>query len=318
MWERLPEWKGEGEMKKNEDRVKRFCMAALSVSLLLAATGCHRSEEASTKEEKMAFAMQQEHLIIDQISLSGDEGSDITGINEPTPTHTEEPTITGTNEPSEPNEPGAGDGDSPKTNSYENVSESVAAFLSTLPLAQEGKWMTGDKGLDTYFYLQIDERWADTYYGGTDTIAKYACGPTCMSIVISSLTDIRIDPVQMSTWAKNNGYWFEKSGSLHSLIPDAAEAFGLKAEGIENTSQASVKVKKALEEGKFIVTLMGKGQFTQSGHFIVLRGLTDDGKVLVADPASQERTDQTWDLSTIIEEAKTWAAAGGPFWVISK
>ena len=139
-----------------------------------------------------------------------------------------------------------------------------------------------------------------------------------MSIVISSLTDIRIDPVQMSTWAKNNGYWFDKSGSLHSLIPDAAKAFGLQAEGVENTAQASAKLKKALEDGKFVVALMGKGQFTQSGHFIVLRGLTEDGKVLVADPASQDRTDKTWELSTIIEEAKTWAAANGPFWIISK
>lgn len=288
------------------------------MTMLFMTTGCNRLKETNAKEEKMAFAMQQEHQIVDQIAFpDSDDNNNPTGTdpnidtsNENNPTGTD-PNI------SDPNGVTPTGGSIPAT-SYENVTESVAAFLSTLPLAQEGNWVTGDGGLDTYFYLQIDERWAEKYYGGTDTIAKYACGPTCMSIVISSLTDIRIDPVQMSTWAKNNGYWFDKSGSLHSLIPDAAKAFGLQAEGVENTAQASAKLKKALEDGKFVVALMGKGQFTQSGHFIVLRGLTEDGKVLVADPASQDRTDKTWELSTIIEEAKTWAAANGPFWIISK
>ena len=62
---------------------------------------------------------------------------------------------------------------------------------------------------------------------------------------------------------------------------------------------------------------MGKGQFTRSGHFIVLRGITSEGKILVADPASKERTNQEWDVNTIVKEAKAWANANGPFWIIS-
>ena len=40
---------------------------------------------------------------------------------------------------------------------------------------------------------------------------------------------------------------------------------------------------------------MGPGHFTNGGHFIILRGVTLDGSVLVADPASQERSLTTWD-----------------------
>lgn len=29
---------------------------------------------------------------------------------------------------------------------------------------------------------------------------------------------------------------------------------------------------------------MGKGHFTNNGHFIVLRGITENGKILVNDP----------------------------------
>ena len=55
--------------------------------------------------------------------------------------------------------------------------------------------------------------------------------------------------------------------------------------------------------------------FTKGGHFIVLRGVTSEGKILVADPASVTRSNQEWDLSLIINESKS-ADAGGPFWAI--
>lgn len=62
---------------------------------------------------------------------------------------------------------------------------------------------------------------------------------------------------------------------------------------------------------------MGEGHFTDSGHFIVLRGLDENGKVLVADPASRERSAQAWDLELILDEASENAGkAGGPFWII--
>ena len=60
---------------------------------------------------------------------------------------------------------------------------------------------------------------------------------------------------------------------------------------------------------------MQKGHFTSGGHFIVLRGV-QDGNVLVADPGSYSRSQQSWDLSIILSEASTRAGAGGPFWII--
>ena len=76
----------------------------------------------------------------------------------------------------------------------------------------------------------MDERWANKPYG-TDNIGGYGCGPTSMSIVVSSLTDDIVDPVEMAEWAYKNGGWCSKSGSYHSLIPNAAKAWGLNVEG---------------------------------------------------------------------------------------
>ena len=37
---------------------------------------------------------------------------------------------------------------------------------------------------------------------------------------------------------------------------------------------------------------------------------------MVADPASKKRSDQEWDISIILDEARKGAAAGGPLWAI--
>lgn len=188
-------------------------------------------------------------------------------------------------------------------------------FIASLTTPQSGELLTAAGAVDTVYYLQTDPRWGSLIYGGEDTIAKYACGPTSMAIVVSSLTDIGIDPVQMSGWAFNKGYWYPKSGSLHSVVNGTAKAFGLKSEGVGNDSDTPKKVKEALKNGDMVVVLMGKGHFTKGGHFIVLRGITAEGKILVADCNSRENTMTEWDFETIQSEAK-WASDGGPFWII--
>lgn len=164
------------------------------------------------------------------------------------------------------------------------------------------------------YYNQLDERWADTMYGTSGTIGEAGCGPTAMAIVTSTLTGTPHDPVELSEWSVANGHRCEGNGSYHSLIPAAAEAYGLSWESVpRDDPQAMVD---ALADGTLVVAIMAKGHFTNSGHFIVLRGVTAEGKILVADPASRKRSEQEWDLSIILDEARKGAAAGGPFWAI--
>lgn len=58
---------------------------------------------------------------------------------------------------------------------------------------------------------------------------------------------------------------------------------------------------------------MGPGIFTRQGHYIVLKGVTDDGKILVNDPNSQSRTGKAYPLSTIFSQSKT----SSPFMICS-
>ena len=184
--------------------------------------------------------------------------------------------------------------------------------FSAMGASYEGVVFT-DGATQVTYYNQLDSRWANSPYG-TDNIGGYACGPTAMSIVISSLTSETVDPPHMAQWAYENGYWCSKSGSYHTLIPGAAEEWGLDVEGC--TASEPQRLVDALADGKLVVALMTKGHFTSSGHFIVLRGVTSDGQIMVADPSSYSRSEKTWDLSIILNEASRNAGAGGPFWII--
>jgi ABC-type bacteriocin/lantibiotic exporter with double-glycine peptidase domain len=117
----------------------------------------------------------------------------------------------------------------------------------------------------------------------------------------------------MSRWAFENGYRAEGNGSFLSLIPNGARHFGLTVE--EAARSDAQMIVDALASGKLIIAIMSKGHFTSGGHFIVLRGVTADGKILVADPASKSRSEQEWDLSIILNEARKDTAA--PFWILS-
>ena len=169
------------------------------------------------------------------------------------------------------------------------------------------------EGREIIYYRQTDERFAEKLFG-EDPIGRYGCGPTAMATVVSTLTETTIDPVEMAEWAYENGYWAAGSGAYHTLIAGAAKAFSLDCTSCDREDEETMK--EALREGKLIVVLMGKGQFTDSGHFIVLYGVTDEGKIRLADPNSLARTEQEWELDVIIQEAKSYAADGGPFWII--
>ena len=92
---------------------------------------------------------------------------------------------------------------------------------------------------------------------------------------------------------------------------NAAEHYGLTVTSVNDPDT----LRQALEEGKLAIAIMGSGSFTPAGHFIVLRGITHDGYILVADPVSIDRSERSWDIQIIFNEANRGAGGGGPVWV---
>lgn len=182
-------------------------------------------------------------------------------------------------------------------------------------LLNDNKYIYLDTG-DTTYYSQTDERWGKTLYGTSGTIGEGGCGPSCLAMVVSTFAETDLTPLDTSNWAAASGLRSENSGSFHNIIVEGGKHYNFNVTGIDLGSKE--KITNALNDNKLIVALMGKGHFTTSGHFILLRGVTDDGKILVSDPMSRKRSAKKWDIDIILKEAKRGAAAGGPFWICEK
>lgn len=166
---------------------------------------------------------------------------------------------------------------------------------------------------DVVYFSQYDSRWGSKMYGKTNTIAGAGCGPSSLAICISTLTNKTVTPPEVCEWSVKTGHRCEGSGSYHSLIPDGAAHWGVPCRGI---GQSKKQLVQALQDGKLVIAIMSRGHFTRGGHFIVLRGITSQGKILVADCASYERSQKEWDINIFLNECNKGAAAGGPFWVL--
>ena len=142
-------------------------------------------------------------------------------------------------------------------------------------------------------------------YGYGSTIAEAGCGPTSMAMILTYLTGETTDPVETSNWSLANGGRCPGNGTYWSFFPKIAKAYGIECEqmGVSRNNIVS-----NLQAGKPSIILLGPGHFTSGGHYIVLRGLTDDGRVIVADPNSETRSNQVWDINVFLNEGRQmWA-----------
>ena len=143
--------------------------------------------------------------------------------------------------------------------------------------------------------LQWDERWGYQTYGD-NMIAVNGCGPTALSMVAAGLTgDNTITPYKVAGFAAEQGYYAGKSGTSWSLMTEGAQQFGIRGEELGLSRE---EVFSALENGQPIICSMRPGDFTTTGHFIVLVG-TKDGKIRVNDPNSLKRSEKLWDYETL-------------------
>lgn len=194
---------------------------------------------------------------------------------------------------------------------------SKASYRITTLAARHGtQYLTGGAH-EIVYYDQTAARWADEPYG-SDQIGGYGCGPSAMAMAVSTLTDTVIDPVEMARHCVDHGYWAKRQGSYLSIVPGAAEDFGLECTSIPLEEADEATISTYLATGQLIVALMGPGHFTNGGHFILLRGVTLDGSILVADSASPERSLTTWDLDLILDELSASRSNGAPLWLLSK
>lgn len=170
----------------------------------------------------------------------------------------------------------------------------VANYPDAEPVVTGG--LTKKETKEDYpLFLQWDARWGYAPYGD-DNIGLSGCAPACLSMVIFSLTrNEEATPDAVAAFSTENGYYVEGTGTAWALMTDAAARYGVSAEEL---SLDEGLMKSRLDSGHMIICSMGPGDFTTTGHFIVLYGYNEEG-FLVNDPFSRRRSSKVWDFETI-------------------
>lgn len=166
--------------------------------------------------------------------------------------------------------------------------------------------ITGDVTLGKIpLFLQWDERWGYKIYGSS-FLAVTGCGPTCLSMVYCGLTgNTDWNPYQVACMAEESGYYVDGVGTAWSLMEDGARKLGITPYSLTVDAE---EIRNYLELGMPVIASMGPGDFTSSGHFIVLKGIGDDGKVQVADPNSRKNSEKTWEMDRLVGQMSgAWA-----------
>lgn len=153
-------------------------------------------------------------------------------------------------------------------------------------------------------FLQWDERWGYAPYGEIN-IGVSGCGPTCLSMVLYSLTrDESIAPDMLAQRALEEGYYVDGVGTSWAFLKDMVPQYGVAACEEQLYDEEAMKV--YLGDGKLVICAMEPGDFTDAGHFIVVKGYSN-GKLLINDPFSRENSGRAWDPETIRSQcSRVW------------
>ena len=181
----------------------------------------------------------------------------------------------------------------------------AAGFVSDYPAHYRdhpSKDVSGEvkKGVVPLF-IQWDERWGYEDYGG-NYLAVNGCGPTCLSMVVCGLTgETDANPYAVACYSEQQGYYTPGSGTSWSLMTQGAAHYGLDAERVTLSADA---IADTLARGRVIIASMKPGDFTYTGHFIVLTGLDKDGRVRVNDSNSRLNSAKSWDAQVLVDQMK--------------
>lgn len=148
--------------------------------------------------------------------------------------------------------------------------------------------------------MQWDSRWGYYKYGD-NVMGLTGCGPTCLSMVASYLLqNPKLTPIYMADYAIRNGYCVSGNGTSWDFMSKGAESLGLNVKEVPLNEKT---VKRYLEEGHPVICIMGPGEFTDNGHFLVLTGMRN-GKITMNDPNSKAHSEKLWEFEDIKDQIR--------------
>lgn len=116
--------------------------------------------------------------------------------------------------------------------------------------------------------LQKDERWSSAHYGTgeeDETLGTNGCGIASLAMILSSLEGKKAEPSEILAWAGDH-YYVPGQGTSWEIFQAFADHYGYSCEGM--TDPATIQ--NRLTAGYPLVLSVGAGEFTATGHILVV------------------------------------------------
>ena len=150
-------------------------------------------------------------------------------------------------------------------------------------------------------FSQRDTRWGYETYGD-DLMGVTGCGPTSLSMVACALRQDDVwNPLKVAQMAEEKNYYIDGIGSSWELMTLGSQELDIQAEIGEISLDY---ILKNLSSSTPMICSVKPGDFTFTGHFIVLAGLDDSGKIIVNDPNSQKNSKKHWEIDRLLPKIK--------------
>jgi hypothetical protein len=134
-------------------------------------------------------------------------------------------------------------------------------------------------------YDQGDPRWANLAYGrGKSPLAESGCGPTSLAMIGATLlNNTTITPATVAN--KYGDKYHVSEGTSWGLFPVYAQDNGLTFKDLGTDLNGAAEIIRA---GGLVVISVDPGYFTDRGHLMVIRAISQDGtEFYLADPAGK-------------------------------
>ena len=198
--------------------------------------------------------------------------------------------------------------------SYRNYPQSLIDLLERNPEAEKFvlEYPTASKeafsiDLSEYadspsipLFMQWDQRWGYMKYG-SDVAGLTACGPVCLSMAAMYLTgSTSYSPDAVIRFANKNNYYVPGSGSSWTLISEGGKKLGFQ---VTELPLDEGRIRKCVEADIPVIIVVGPGDFTTSGHFLVVTGY-ENGKFRLNDPNSRANSQKLWAYDDIKDQIR--------------
>ena len=134
------------------------------------------------------------------------------------------------------------------------------------------------------YYNQYNKKWANIPYPSANhpkaTVQTSGCGTTAGAMVIATLSDKKITPIDITKYSLKNGYR-ALEGTSEQLFPALAKKYNLDIKQTYNL----IEMVNAVKKGGISICLMNDWFRDGSGHYIVVHKIVGKS-IMIKDPAS--------------------------------